>query len=336
LLALGIESTAHTFGCAITEIQGEEKVPFRILADVRSSYKPPRGSGIHPREASIHHANVCSRILKEALAFSSLEMEEIDIIGYSAGPGLGPCLRIGAVLARLLSAYYKKPLVPVNHALAHIELGARLTGAKDPMVVLVSGGHTMILLFFNKRWRIFGETLDITLGQLFDQFGRSLGFSSPCGPIIERLANSSGKKYTWIPYTIKGNDVSFSGLLTAAIKRYKDGKFDVGDICYSLQETAFAILAEATERAIAFTNKEEVIVVGGVASNIRLADMLNHVCARHGAKMHICPIHYAGDNGVQIALTSLVDHSHTRHSVSPENGFIDQAWRLDSVEVTWR
>ncbi|HZD33591.1 MAG TPA: KEOPS complex N(6)-L-threonylcarbamoyladenine synthase Kae1 [Nitrososphaeraceae archaeon] len=336
MLALGIESTAHTFGCAITEIQRDDKASFRILSDVRSSYEPPKGSGIHPREASIHHANVSSKILKEALALSSLELEQIDIIGYSAGPGLGPCLRIGAVLARLLSAYYKKPLVPVNHALAHIELGARLTGAKDPMVVLVSGGHTMILLFFNKRWRIFGETLDITLGQLFDQFGRSLGFSSPCGPMIEKLASNSGGGYSWIPYTIKGNDVSFSGLLTAAIKRYKDERFDVGDTCYSLQETAFAILAEATERAIAFTNKKEVVVVGGVAANKRLADMLTHVCARHGSKMHVCPIHYAGDNGVQIALTSSVDHLHTRLSVSPENGFINQAWRLDSVEVTWR
>jgi N6-L-threonylcarbamoyladenine synthase len=336
LLALGIESTAHTFGCAIAEMKGKRTGSFRILSDVRSSYKPPEGSGIHPREASRHHANVCNRILKEAVAVSSLEMEQIDIIGYSAGPGLGPCLRIGAVLARLLSTYYRKPLVPVNHALAHIELGACLTGAKNPLVILVSGGHTMILLHFNKRWRIFGETLDITIGQLLDQFGRSLGFSSPCGSMIERLASNSRKEYSLIPYTIKGNDVSFSGLLTAAIKRAKGGRFDIGNTCYSLQETAFAILAEATERAISFTNKEEVLVVGGVAANRRLADMLNYVCARHGTRLHICPIRYAGDNGVQIALTSLVDHLHSKVGVAPENGFIDQAWRLDSVNVTWR
>ncbi|MGH9978040.1 MAG: O-sialoglycoprotein endopeptidase, partial [Nitrososphaeraceae archaeon] len=240
------------------------------------------------------------------------------------------------VLARLLSTFYRKPLVPVNHALAHIELGTCLTGAKNPLVVLVSGGHTMILLYFNKRWRIFGETLDITIGQLLDQFGRSLGFSSPCGSMIERLANNSRKEYSSIPYTIKGNDVSFSGLLTAAIKQTKDERFDIGNTCYSLQETAFAILAEATERAISFTNKEEVIVVGGVAANRRLADMLNHVCARHGTKLHICPNRYAGDNGVQIALTSLIGHVHSKVCVTPENGFIDQAWRLDSVDITWR
>lgn len=336
MFALGIESTAHTFACAVTEMNGNKKEPFKILSDVRSIYKPPEGSGIHPREASIHHANVCNRVLKEAVALSALKMKQIDIVGYSAGPGLGPCLRIGAVLGRLLSAYYRKPLVPVNHALAHIELGTFLTCAKDPMVVLVSGGHTMILLYFNKRWRIFGETLDITIGQLLDQFGRSLGFSSPCGPRIERLANDSRKQFSWISYTIKGNDVSFSGLLTAAIKHHKSKSSGIGDTCYSLQETAFAILAEATERAIAFTNKEEVIVVGGVAANARLADMLNQVCARHGTKLHICPMHYAGDNGVQIALTSLVEHVHSKVGVAPENGFIDQNWRLDSVDVTWR
>jgi N6-L-threonylcarbamoyladenine synthase len=336
LLALGIESTAHTFGCAIAEMKEKGNGTFKILSDVRSSYKPPEGSGIHPREASRHHASVCHRMLKQAITMSCVKMKSIDIIGYSAGPGLGPCLRIGAVLARLLSTYYRKPLVPVNHALAHIELGAQLTGAKNPLVILVSGGHTMILLYLNKRWRIFGETLDITIGQLFDQFGRSLGFSSPCGSTIEKLANESKREYSWIPYTIKGNDVSFSGLLTSVLKRPKVEKSDIGNTCYSLQETAFAILAEAAERAIAFTNKEEVVVVGGVAANRRLADMLSHVCSRHGSKLYICPTRYAGDNGVQIALTSLIDHAHSKVSIAPENGFIDQSWRLDSVDVSWR
>ncbi len=115
-MALGIESTAHTFGCAIAEMKEKGNGTFKILSDVRSSYKPPEGSGIHPREASRHHASVCHRMLKQAITMSCVKMESIDIIGYSAGPGLGPCLRIGAVLARLLSTYYRKPLVPVNCA----------------------------------------------------------------------------------------------------------------------------------------------------------------------------------------------------------------------------
>ena len=136
--------------------------------------------------------------------------------GTRAGPGLGPCLRVGAVIARTVAGFYKKPLVPVNHALGHIELGAMLTGASDPLVLLVSGGHTMTLAFSHGRWRVFGETLDITVGQLLDQFGRALGFASPCGNRIEELASQSAGKYMQLPYIIKGNDVSFSGLLTGS------------------------------------------------------------------------------------------------------------------------
>ena len=91
--------------------------------------------------------------------------------------------------------------------------------------------------------RVFGETLDITVGQLLDQFGRGLGFGSPCGARIEELAKTS-EKYVQLPYTVKGNDVSFSGLLTAAL-RLALNKKNVADVCYSLQETAFAMLAEA-------------------------------------------------------------------------------------------
>ena len=95
-----------------------------------------------------------------------LQFKDLDIVSYAAGPGLGPCLRVGAVVARSLSSFYKIPIYPVNHAIGHIELGKLLTGATNPLVLLVSGGHTMLLAFLNKQWRVFGETLDITLGQL--------------------------------------------------------------------------------------------------------------------------------------------------------------------------
>jgi len=172
---------------------------------------------------------------------------------------LGPCLRVSAVLARTLAAFHHKPLVPVNHALGHIELGIMLTNSLDPLVLLVSGGHTMILGFNNKKWRVFGETLDITIGQLLDQFGRAMGFASPCGSVIEQLANESSMRYHPLPYIIKGNDVSLSGLLTAAIERGKEKNTLLTDVCYSLQETSFAILTEAVERALSsgYTRADE-------------------------------------------------------------------------------
>jgi N6-L-threonylcarbamoyladenine synthase len=336
MLCLGIESTAHTFGCSILESSLSNGNRGKILSDIRNQYRAPEGSGIHPREASRHHAQTASSVLKQSLEKAKTRMKEVDIIAYSAGPGLGPCLRVGAVIARALAAFYNKPLVPVNHALGHIELGAMITGASDPLVLLVSGGHTMLVAFSEKRWRVFGETLDITIGQLIDQFGRAIGFASPCGGRIEQLASQSSQNYLRLPYVVKGNDVSLSGLLTAAIKLTSEPRNALSDICYSMQETAFAMITESVERAISFTGKREVMIVGGVAANKRLVEMLGSASERFDAKLFSCPINFAGDNAVQIAWTGMLEYTTNKHGISIENSFTYQSWRLDTVEVRWR
>ena len=323
----GCESTAHTFSCSVVKSDG------KILSDIRSIHTPPPGSGIHPREASRHHIEVAPKVVKQSLVQAKVNMGEIDAIAFSAGPGLGPCLRVGATVSRSLSLYYNKPLVPVNHAIGHIELAIMLTGAKDPIVLLVSGGHTLITAFSLGRWRIFGETLDLTVGQLLDQFGREIGFSSPSGQRIEELAKKSSKCLS-LPYTVKGNDVSFSGILTSAKKLFHGGK-DLESLCFSIQEIAFAMLSEVTERALAFTEKREVLLTGGVAANKRLQEMLIEVSNRHGAKFFVVPKEYSGDCGTQIAWTGLLAHS-VNISVDVEKSFVKQSWRLDKVDVKWR
>lgn len=327
MLALGIESTAHTFSCAVLEKKGKKG---KILSDVRKIYRPPEGAGIHPREASRHHVENSPDVLSECLSESGVRIDDLDIISYAAGPGLGPCLRVGAVVARSLASYYKIPIYPVNHAIGHIELGKLLTGSSNPLVLLVSGGHTMLLAFLAKQWRVFGETLDITLGQLLDQFGRSIGFPSPCGKNIEELAKTS-TNYVSLPYSVKGNDVSFSGLLSATKDVAKNGK---ADACYSLQETAFAMIAEAVERALSFTQKKELMIVGGVAANTRLSEMLKDVCKRHGCKFFVVPIRFAGDCGSQIAWTGILE-SQVKKPTSLKNTFVTQSWRLDSIKIDY-
>ena len=324
---LGIESTAHTFSCAIIQKNGKSG---KILSDVRKIYQPPDGHGIHPREASRHHIENSSKILSQCFDEAKIRIDDLDMIAYAGGPGLGPCLRVGAVVARSLASYYKIPIYPVNHAIGHIELGKLLTGAKNPLVLLVSGGHTMILAFSSGRWRVFGETLDITLGQLLDQFGRSLGFASPCGRKIEDLATKS-TKYIGLPYTVKGNDVSFSGLLSAT---KNISSKDSGSACFSLQETAFAMIAEATERALAFTKKKELMIVGGVAANKRLSSMLKNVCKNQKSKFFVVPLNYAGDCGSQIAWTGLLESTVGKGS-KIEDTFVKQSWRLDTVDVSY-
>ncbi|MBM2852185.1 MAG: O-sialoglycoprotein endopeptidase [Candidatus Nitrosotenuis sp.] len=148
MICLGIESTAHTFSCAIVQ---KNKRNGKILSDIRKIYRPPEGQGIHPREASRHHIENSSAVLLECLKKANLKISDIDIISYAAGPGLGPCLRVAGVIARTISSYYKIPIYPVNHAIGHIDLGKLLTGAKDPLVLLVSGGHTMLAALEQKN-----------------------------------------------------------------------------------------------------------------------------------------------------------------------------------------
>lgn len=327
LKVLGIESTAHTFSAAlVSERKG-------LLCDVRDIYAPPEGSGIHPTEASVHHTAVASRVVREAVDASGVKWGDIDAVAYAMGPGLGPCLRVGAVTARTLALSLGKPLVPVNHAVGHIELGCLLTGAKSPLVLLISGGHTMVVSYSSGMWRVLGETLDLTLGQLLDQLGRYVGYASPCGRRIEEAAARS-HRYLRLPYTVKGNDVSFSGILTAA-KRLVDAGEPFDDVCFSVQETAFATTVEVTERALAFTGNDELMVVGGVAANKRLAEMLNIMVARHSAKFYVVPLRYSGDCGAQIAWTGLLAYR-SGVSIPVADGVVRQSWRLDTVPLPWR
>ena len=331
LTCLGIESTAHTFGSSIVSLDEENQGT--IISDSRSVYQPPPGSGIHPREAYQHHSDVCSGVLIESLRKAKMDMDSVDVIAYAGGPGLGPCLRVGAVVARSLAAYYHKPIIAANHAIGHIELACMLTRATNPIVLLVSGGHTAILAFSDGRWRFFGETLDITIGQLLDQFGRAAGYASPSGAIIERCASKS-EEYLLLPYTLKGNDPSFSGMLTSAKRLLSSGK-NMDDICFSIQETAFSNLCEVTERALAFTEHDEVLLTGGVAANTRLQEMLTEMCRSRGSTFRVIPRQFSGDCGAQIAWVGLLSYLHgMRLDIS--KSIVRQSWRLDRVDILWR
>ncbi|HVC27285.1 MAG TPA: KEOPS complex N(6)-L-threonylcarbamoyladenine synthase Kae1 [Nitrososphaerales archaeon] len=331
LKVLGIESTAHTFSASlVTEREG-------VLTNAKDIYMPREGSGIHPAEAAEHHLAVAVKVVHEALERKSergSDLDDVDAIAYSMGPGLGPCLRVGAVAARTLALSTGKPLVAVNHAVGHIELGCLLTGAKTPLVLLISGGHTMVVAHSNGVWRVLGETLDLTLGQLLDQMGRFVGFASPCGRKIEEAAAKSSR-YLKLPYTVKGNDVSFSGVLTAA-KKLIGGGASFEDVCYSLQETAFAITTEVTERALAFTGARELLVVGGVAANRRLSGMLETMATRHRATVEVVPPQFSGDCGAQIAWTGLLAFRAGEHLSSVADSVVRQSWRLDTVPTPWR
>ncbi len=323
MICLGIEGTAHTLGVGIVQ-------DCVVLSNASKMYVPSKG-GIHPREAANHHTSHFTNVLKKSLEKAGVSEREIDVIGFSQGPGLGPCLRTVATAARALSLYLKKPLVGVNHCIAHLEIGRGVTDCKDPVLLYVSGGNTQVIAFLNGKYRVFGETLDIGIGNCLDKFAREMGMEFPGGPQIEKMAKR-GKKYVSLPYSVKGMDVAFSGILTSALARAEtEGK---EDLCYSLQETCFSMLTEVTERAMSHTEKEEILLGGGVACNKRLQEMIKKMAGERDASFFCPPNEFLIDNGAMIAWTASL--MATKHAVKIEESGVKQNFRTDEVEITWR
>lgn len=327
---LGIESTADDFGVGIATFKGD------ILSNVSSGYIPKEG-GIHPREAARHHTETADKVLHQSLCEAGVKPKDLSLIAFSQGPGMGPCLRTGATVARALASYLSVPLIGVNHSVAHIEIGKLETNSVDPVTLYVSGGNTLISAFDARRYRVFGETLDIALGNCLDVFARAAGLKHkkgvPLGATVERLA-ANGDKLISLPYVVKGMDISLSGLLTAITTLLREGKYRLEDLCYSIQEQTFSMVTEVTERALAHTEKKEVLLTGGVASNKRLQQMLNSIAEEHDAKFNVVPRQFASDNGAMIAWTGVLAYTH--ELVTPiEKSFVKLRWRLEEVDIPW-
>lgn len=317
---LGLEGTAWNLSAAIVN---EED----IIAETTATYTPPSG-GIHPREAAQHHANHISGVVRETLDKGNCD---ISAIAFSQGPGLGPCLRTVATAARALSLSLKVPLIGVNHCIAHIEVGRWKTPANDPVTLYVSGANSQVLAYRSGYYRVFGETLDIGIGNALDKFARSVGLQHPGGPKVEELAKIS-EKYIPMPYTVKGMDFSFSGLTTAAQEAVKKNTLE--DVCHSFQETAFAMLVEVTERAVAHTGKNEVLLAGGVGANSRLKEMLKIMCEDRNIEFYVPEKRFMGDNGAMIAHVGMLMYK-TGNTIQVQDSIVNPDFRPDEAVVTW-
>jgi N6-L-threonylcarbamoyladenine synthase len=257
--------------------------------------------------------------------------QNIAAITYTKGPGMGGPLQSCAIAARTIATLWNKkpsqyhhhsphhhiPIIGVNHCVGHIEMGRLCCSTTNPIVLYVSGGNTQVLAYAaqQQRYMIFGETIDIAIGNCLDRFARAIAMSNDPSPgyNIEQAARSYANVYTALgqtppliidlPYTVKGMDVSFSGILSTieliakqelAVDNGKDGNvtnnsniIHVQDNvtttkqagwCYALQETIFAMLVEITERALAHVpDCYDVLIVGGVGCNVRLQQMMQQM-----------------------------------------------------------
>ncbi len=334
MIVLGVETTAHTFGIALLDVKSENEK--KVLCNLRDVYTTEKG-GMIPAKLAEHHEEVCGTVLEKAFAQTGLSMKDVDLIAVSNAPGLGHALKMGSLFARSLALRHKKPLVGVNHCIAHLEVASLVTTAKDPVLLYCSGANTQVIAYDGGKYRIFGETLDTGVGNFLDTFARDLGLGFPGGPAIERLAaNARHKdKLFALPYSVKGMDVAFSGILTH-LERKAIGKEPAEEIAYSVQEVVFAMLVEVAERAMAHCEKSELVLGGGVACNKRLQEMARRMCADRGASCFIPENGLLVDNAAMIAWTGWLMHVKGGIADDAATLEIDPYERTDEVVVTWR
>ena len=306
-VVLGIEGSANKVGVGIVRYRDGA---YEILANPRKTFVAPVGHGFLPKETARHHQAHIAALIRTALheAFPDDDDDDpaqcLSAVAFTKGPGMGAPLQSCAVAARTVACLWGNlPLIAVNHCVGHIEMGRLCCAAPDPVVLYVSGGNTQVLAYTNQRYSIFGETIDVAIGNCLDRFARCLGLSNDPSPgqNIEIAAREYAESYrikgetpplVELPYVVKGMDVSFSGILTATEQLAKqrlgskgaaagaataandDDALTKGALCYSLQETLFAMLVEITERAMAHTGQNQVLIVGGVGCNKRLQEMM--------------------------------------------------------------
>lgn len=355
--AIGLEGSANKLGVGIIRHSlGPLSQTNRaeVLSNIRDTYITPPGEGFLPRDTARHHRNWVVRLIKRSIAEAGIKPSELDCICFTKGPGMGAPLQSVVIAARTLSQLWDIPLIGVNHCIGHIEMGREITGAENPVVLYVSGGNTQVIAYSKQRYRIFGETLDIAIGNCLDRFARTLKIPNEPSPgyNIEQLAKK-GKVYVELPYTVKGMDLSMSGILAyidqlandlfkknysnkiVFDKETKEAKITVEDLCFSLQETLFAMLVEITERAMAHVNTNQVLIVGGVGCNERLQRMMQEMVVDRRGDIFATDERFCIDNGIMIAHAGLLEYR-MGQKFAFEDTVCTQKFRTDEVLVRWR
>ncbi len=341
LRVLGIEGTAWAASAAVFETGDLDSGPTDDEhVFVESDPYQPESGGIHPREAAEHMGEAIPAVVETAVehaeerarAAGEAPASPIDAVAFSRGPGLGPCLRIVGTAARAVAQRFDVPLVGVNHMVAHLEVGRHYAGFDAPVCLNASGANAHLLGYRNGRYRVLGETMDTGVGNAIDKFTRHVGWSHPGGPKVEEHARDG--EYVELPYVVKGMDFSFSGIMSAAKQAY-DGGTPVEDVCRGLEETIFAMLTEVSERALALTGADELVLGGGVGQNDRLRGMLAEMCEARGADFFAPEARFLRDNAGMIAILGAKMYA-AGDTIPVAESAVDPDFRPDEVDVTWR
>ena len=309
---LGIETSCDETSIAVIS-DGELKANLISSQDFHSKY-----GGVVPELSSRAHLQIIIPLLKDALQNSNLELQNIDLICATAGPGLIGALLVGLTFAKGLAYSMNKTFVPVNHIEGHIFSGFLMKDKPEfpYLALVVSGGHTLLLLVeSNTIIRKLGTTVDDAAGEAFDKVAKMLGFGYPGGPKIQKTASAGDKEKINFPVAeLSGKyNFSFSGLKTSVLryvqKHYgENGKVpeeDLPDIAASFQNAVIKALLRNTERALNEFDVKSISLVGGVAANTELRKSITALADKYHKRIIIPDMEFCGDNAAMIAYRGL-------------------------------
>lgn len=302
---LGIESSCDETSAAIVK-NGTEDIATVISSqiDIHKDY-----GGVVPEIASRHHVKNITMVLEECLTKANMQMEDIDAIAITYGPGLIGSLLIGLEAAKTLAFIYNKPLIPVHHIAGHIYANSLVKELQFPLLaVVVSGGHTELVEMpkhytFNK----LGGTLDDAIGECYDKVARVIGLEYPGGPKVDKLAAIGNKTYNLpIPLQDDSYNFSFSGLKSAVInlvhnEEQRGEKIREADLAASFQSVAVEEITNKVRKAIVEKHAKNIIVAGGVAANQGLRTAISNLADEYNINLSIPPMKYCTDNATMIA-----------------------------------
>ena len=305
LYILGIESSCDETSVSIVK-NGTEEISTVISSqiDIHKDF-----GGVVPEIASRHHVKNITMVLEECLKKAEMQIEEIDAIAITYGPGLIGSLLIGLEAAKTLAFIYNKPLIPVHHIAGHIYANSLVKELKFPLLALVvSGGHTEIIeMKKHFEFKKLGGTLDDAIGECYDKVARVIGLEYPGGPKIDKLA-TIGKDTYKLPVPLKDDsyNFSFSGLKSAVInlshnEEQRGNEIRKEDLAKSFQNVSIEAITSKLRKAIIENNIKNVIVAGGVAASQGLRNAMQELTEELSVELSIPPMKYCTDNAAMIA-----------------------------------
>ena len=332
MLVLGIESSCDETGLAIySEQDGLLGHLVNSQVDLFTEY-----GGVIPEIAARDHSVKIIHILKELLKKSKLDVNDISLVAYTAGPGLIGSLMVGETVAKTISSILNKELLPINHLEGHILAPAlEDSDIKPPyLCLLVSGGHTQIIECKDYgEYQILGETIDDACGEAFDKVGKLLGLEYPGGPKVSKLAENGDSKRFNFPRALKSEDnldFSFSGLKTSVLYQLEELQVsDYPDVAASFQEAVIDILAFKLFKASKQTGIKKIICSGGVAANKNLRQVLKQIADEEGIEVFYPKFEYCTDNAAMIAYAGFI---RKKYNLSIEkNIFPRPRWAVEEI-----